>query len=289
MHAVVGEAVDGNLSNAFDILFAVSPARVALKRRGTKPTEFLRLLAHDIRWRLLGELTRSDRRVNELVALINERPNLVSYHLSVLRKHRLVSDHRSSADARDIYYRFEQERFREGFLASGSRLYPGLEGEGEGGRSERAASLKRTTLQPRKRVLFLCTGNSARSQMAEGILRHLSEGSIDVESAGTRPRGVNPLAVKALEPTIDISHQRSKHLDEFIHERFDYVITLCDRAREECPIFPGHPERIHWSFPDPAEVEGEEEREAAFRRTASELFTRLRYLIAMIERKRKTS
>ena len=70
---------------------------------------------------------------------------------------------------------------------------------------------------------------------------------------------------------------------------FDYVITLCDRAREECPIFPGHPERIHWSFPDPAEVEGEPEREAAFRRTASELFTRLRYLIAMIERKRKSS
>lgn len=104
--------------------------------------------------------------------------------------------------------------------------------------------------------------------MAEGILRHLSEGTVDVYSAGTRPRGVNPLAIKALEPTIDISHQRSKHLDEFIHERFDYVITLCDRAREECPIFPGHPERIHWSFPDPAEVEGEKEREAAFRRTA---------------------
>ncbi len=127
----------------------------------------------------------------------------------------------------------------------------------------------------------------ARSQMAEGILRYLSHGTVDVQSAGTRPRGVNPSGVKALEQIIDSSHQRSKHLDDFIHERFDYVITLCDRAREECPVFPGHPERIHWSFPDPAEVEGEQEQ--AFRRTAGELMTRLRYLMAMIERKRQRS
>lgn len=199
-----------------------------------------------------------------------------------------MSERRSSADARDVYYRFEYQRFRAGFLASGSTLDPGLAGEGKGGPSERIISLERMTSQPRERALFLCTGNSARSQMAEGILRHLSQGTIDVHSAGTRPRGLNPLAVKALQPTIDISHQRSKHLDEFVQERFDYVITLCDRAREECPIFPGHPERIHWSFPDPAEVEGEQAREAAFRRTASELYTRLRYLVAMMENNRKS-
>ena len=262
-------------------------ASVSRKPGRLKPNRFLELLAHQIRWRLLCELTLSDRRVNELVALVGEPQNLVSYHLGVLRRHRLVSERRSSADARDVYYRFEHERFRAGFLASGSRLHPGLEGEDTGGRSERVVSLERTTSQPKERVLFLCTGNSARSQMAEGILSHLSRGTVDVQSAGTRPRGLNPLAVKALEPTIDISDHRSKHLDEFIHQRFDYVITLCDRAREECPVFPGHPERIHWSFPDPAEVEGEREREAAFRRTASELFTRLRYLVAMIERKRK--
>ena len=267
----------------------MSVARVAARTRGMNPAEFLRLVAHDIRWRLLRELSRSDRRVNELVALVGVRPNLVSYHLGVLRKHRLVSERRSSADARDVYYRFDHERFRTGFLASGSTLDPAFEGEAEGSRSERVVSLERPTSRPKERVLFLCTGNSARSQMAEGILRHLSEGSVDVESAGTRPRGVNPLAVKALEPTIDISHQRSKHLDEFIHQRFDYVITLCDRAREECPIFPGHPERIHWSFPDPAQVEGDQAREAAFRRTASELYTRLRYLLALIEKKRKSS
>jgi ArsR family transcriptional regulator, arsenate/arsenite/antimonite-responsive transcriptional repressor / arsenate reductase (thioredoxin) len=260
-----------------------------LPRRGFEPAEFLALLAHDIRWRLLRELTRSDRRVNELVALVGERPNLVSYHLGVLRKHRLVSERRSSADARDVYYRFDHERFRTGFLASGSTLHPGLEGAVEGGPSEKVVTLERSTSRRKERVLFLCTGNSARSQMAEGILRHLSQGTVDVQSAGTRPRGVNPLAVKALEPAIDISRQRSKHLDEFTHERFDYVITLCDRAREECPVFPGQPERIHWSFPDPAEVEGAQEREAAFRRTASELFTRLRYLLAMIERKRNNA
>ena len=263
-------------------------AQVAVRGRSPKPTEFLRLLTHDIRWRLLGELTRSDRRVNELVTLVGEPPNLVSYHLGVLRRHRLVSERRSSADRRDVYYRFEQERFRTGFLASGLTLDPGLQGEGHAAVSAGVIGLPARTSQARERVLFLCTGNSARSQMAEGILRHLAGDTVDVQSAGTRPRGVNPLAVKALRPTIDISRQRSKHLDEFIHQRFDYVITLCDRAREECPVFPGHPERIHWSFPDPAEVDEEREREVAFRRTAAELFTRLRYLIAMIERKRKS-
>jgi ArsR family transcriptional regulator, arsenate/arsenite/antimonite-responsive transcriptional repressor / arsenate reductase (thioredoxin) len=261
---------------------------VRVRPGSVKPNRYLQLLAHDIRWQLLRELTRSDRRVKELVALVGERPNLVSYHLGVLRRHRLVSERRSSADARDVYYRFDHERFRISFLASGTTLHPGLEGAGER-RSENVVSLERPTPNPKERVLFLCTGNSARSQMAEGILRHISEGTIDVFSAGTRPRGVNPLAVKALEPTIDISRQRSKHLNEFIDQRFHYVITLCDRAREECPIFPGHPERIHWSFADPAEVEGEQERTAAFRRTASELFTRLRYFVAMIERKRRRS
>jgi protein-tyrosine-phosphatase len=263
-------------------------ASVRVRRGSAKPNRFLQLLAHDIRWQLLRELARSDRRVNELVALVGERPNLVSYHLGVLRRHRLVSERRSSADARDVYYRFEHERFRISFLSSGSTLDPGLQEPTER-RSQKVVSLERPGADPKERVLFLCTGNSARSQMAEGILRHLSEGAIDVFSAGTRPRGVNPLAVKALEPTIDIGHQRSKHLNDFIDVRFDYVITLCDRAREECPIFPGHPERIHWSFADPAEVEGERKREAAFRRTASGLFSRLRYLIAMIERKRGNS
>ncbi|GCE25107.1 protein-tyrosine-phosphatase [Dictyobacter alpinus] len=119
----------------------------------------------------------------------------------------------------------------------------------------------------KQRVLILCTGNSARSQMAEGWLRHLAGEQMDVESAGTAPSQVNPLAIQAMaERHIDISHHRSKHLNEFLDQPFDYVITVCDNAAEQCPVFPGKATRIHWSFPDPAAVQGtEEERLASFR------------------------
>ncbi|HEY4593337.1 MAG TPA: arsenate reductase ArsC [Thermoanaerobaculia bacterium] len=135
-------------------------------------------------------------------------------------------------------------------------------------------------------VLFLCTHNSARSQMAEGILRELGGDRVEVASAGTEATRVHPLAVREMaERGIDISGQRSKHMDEFLGERFDYVVTVCDNARESCPIFPGDPERIHWSIPDPAAVEGEEKtRQAAFKRAADELTTRIRYLLALLEK-----
>lgn len=91
-----------------------------------------------------------------------------------------------------------------------------------------------------QQVLILCTGNSARSQMAEGLLRELSHGAIDVQSAGTAPKSVNPLAIRVMaERGIDISHQRSKHLNEYLDQAFDYVITVCDQAAEVCPLFPG--------------------------------------------------
>jgi arsenate reductase len=114
--------------------------------------------------------------------------------------------------------------------------------------------------------------------MAEGLLRHLSHGQIEVASAGTDPGTVHPLAVRAMQETgIDLSHARSKSLDEFLDQRFDYVITLCDQARESCPFFPGDPQRIHWSFPDPSAVEGsEEQRYGAFLRVRTELAQRLR-------------
>jgi protein-tyrosine-phosphatase len=137
------------------------------------------------------------------------------------------------------------------------------------------------------RVLFLCTHNAARSQMAEGIMRHLSGGAVDVFSAGTEPSHVHPLAVAAVQRLldIDISGQRSKHLDEFAGRHFDYVITLCDSAREACPVFLGDPERIHWSFDDPAAVPGsEDDRSRAFQQVATELATRIRYLLLIIER-----
>ena len=264
-------------------------ARRITRSKQLKAGEFLRLVAHELRWRLLRELARSDRRVNELVELVRERPNLVSYHLGLLRKSRIVSDRRSSADARDVYYSLELERFRHSLLRSAEAVHPGLEGGLDPDGTTEVIELQRKANKPIARVLFLCTGNSARSQMAEAILRHLGDGAIEVQSAGTEPRGVNPMAVRAIGESfkIDISHHRSKHLEEFLNQKFDYGITLCDRAREQCPIFPGDPERIHWSFPDPAAVEGEEARYAAFRRTASELTTRIRFLIAMIERKQK--
>ena len=118
-----------------------------------------------------------------------------------------------------------------------------------------------------KRVLILCTGNSARSQMAEGLLRSFGGARFEVVSAGTKPSVVRPEAIAVMsEVGIDISRHRSKHVREFDGQHFDYVITVCDSANESCPAFPGDTERIHWSLPDPAAVEGSEtERLAAFR------------------------
>jgi arsenate reductase (thioredoxin) len=119
----------------------------------------------------------------------------------------------------------------------------------------------------RKRVLFLCTGNSARSQMAEGILRRVAGERFEAFSAGVEPAGLNPLAVRVMgEIGIDISHRRSKHAREFLGESFPYVITVCDSANERCPVFPGVSERLHWGFEDPAAAMGtEEQRLAVFR------------------------
>ncbi len=124
------------------------------------------------------------------------------------------------------------------------------------------------------RVLVLCTGNSARSQMAEGWLRHLGGSAFEVASAGTHPaERVNPLAVQAMaEAGVDISGQQPKHLEQFLREPWDYVITVCDRANEECPLFPGGKRRLHWSFEDPAAAAGsQEERLRVFRRVRDEI------------------
>lgn len=122
-----------------------------------------------------------------------------------------------------------------------------------------------------QRVLFLCTGNSARSQMAEGLLRNKASDRFDVFSAGTRPVGLNPNAVKALsEVGIDISGNRSKSVDEFAGQEFDYVFTVCDNARESCPIFPGSGKRIHHSFEDPAAAPTDQQL-ATFRKVRNQI------------------
>ena len=133
-----------------------------------------------------------------------------------------------------------------------------------------------------QRVLILCTGNSARSQMAEGLLRSIAGDRFEVFSAGTHPSIVRPEAIAALkEKGIDISSNRSKSVDEFAGQQFAYVITVCDNAKENCPVFPAQTNRIHWSFDDPAAVEGDEEtRLNEFRRVRDEIETKLRGFVS---------
>jgi arsenate reductase len=138
-------------------------------------------------------------------------------------------------------------------------------------------------MNEKQRVLILCTGNSARSQMAEGLLRSLAGDRYDVHSAGTHPSIVRPEAIEAMaEIGIDISGHRSKSVDEFADQSFDYVITVCGKANENCPVFPGAPNRLAWDFDDPAAVEGDhEKRLAAFRRVRDEILGRLRLFLAV--------
>ena len=239
------------------------------------PPGFLRLAGHPLRWRLLTELARTDRQVRELTGLLGQPQSLVSYHLGQLRAGGLVSARRSSADGRDSYYRIDLARCRELLAETGLALHRGLAphpGLGSGPGSG--------ALRVRTRVLFLCTGNSARSQMAEALLGQLSGGAVEVASAGSRPKPLHPEAVRVMrEHGIDISGCRSKHLAEFSRQRFGNVITLCDRVREVCPEFPGQPQLIHWSIADPA---GEADPRAAFRRVAAELRTRIGFLLARL-------
>jgi protein-tyrosine-phosphatase/DNA-binding transcriptional ArsR family regulator len=241
------------------------------------PPRFLRLAGHPLRWRLLSELARSDRRVGELCELAGRRQSLVSYHLRRLRDGGLVSARRSLADGRDTYYVLELARCGELLASAGASLHPGLASTGgpHPGRPRGSA---------RARVLFLCTGNSARSQLAEALVEQLSDGAVRAASAGSHPKPLHPNAVRVMrERGIDLAGRRSKHLSEFADRRFDYVISLCDRVREVCPDFPGAPEAIHWSVRDPAREPGtDEETLPAFERTAAELETRIGFLLAAI-------
>lgn len=136
-----------------------------------------------------------------------------------------------------------------------------------------------------ERILVLCTGNSARSQMAEGFLRAALGDRFEIHSAGSKPSRVRPEAIAVMkEAGIDIGSHRSKHLDEFLGTEFRYVITVCDNAAETCPVFRGVAERIHWSFEDPAAVEGDEEtRLAAFRRIRDQIAERIRAFAASLK------
>jgi ArsR family transcriptional regulator, arsenate/arsenite/antimonite-responsive transcriptional repressor / arsenate reductase (thioredoxin) len=240
------------------------------------PPEFLKLAGHPLRWRLLSELACSDRIVHELTELVGEPQNLVSYHLGKLRDARLVFARRSSADRRDTYYGLDLGRIGALLSATGRALHPGL----------------RLTLSPHDeapmraaRVLFLCTGNSARSPIAEALAKARSAGAIEAYSAGSHPKPIHPNAVRVMrdEYGFDLSRHESRHLDEFADQRFDWVISLCDRVREVCPELPGHPQTVHWSIPNPVTGDSDKMTYPLFQQMAAELATRIEFLLAVLK------
>ncbi|MEU8246840.1 ArsR family transcriptional regulator [Nonomuraea sp. NPDC048916] len=246
------------------------------------PPPFIRLAAHEVRWRLLSELARSDLRVRELVTLIDQPQNLISYHLRLLRSGGLVRARRSSFDGRDSYYHLDLERCAHALAAAGGALHPAL--RLLPAEPANAAETTATETLAAPSVLFMCTGNSARSPIAEALLRHRIGGRAEVTSAGSHPKArLHPDAVRVLRQQyrIDIADQRPRHLGTMTGRRFDYVISLCDKVREVCPDFDDHPQRLHWSIPDPAATSGDDtarDNYPAFDRTAAEIDTRIRYL-----------
>jgi|SRR5437764_6953778 len=230
------------------------------------PPAFVRLTSDPLRWRLLRELAGSDRRVRELTEAVGQPQNLVSYHLSRLRAAGLVVSRRSSFDRRDTYYHLDLDRCADALADTATTLHPGLR-----------LAPPTPKLPATGRVLFLCTGNSGRSPMAEALLRHRSGGAVEVASAGSHPKPLNEHAVHAMaEYGITLTHAPT-HVDTVRRRPFHVVISLCDRVREVRPEFPAHPRLIHWSLPDPAREDGG--ALPAYRRIAAELDGRIRYLL----------
>jgi protein-tyrosine-phosphatase len=249
-----------------------------------QPPGVLKLVAHEVRWNLLQHLSQSDYRVNDLVERLHLPQNLVSYHLKQLRQGHLVTERRSSADERAVFYTLDLKRLQELYLAAGETLHPGVTAD------IFASPPQENGSQRPLRVLFLCTENSARSQMAEALLRHLSHGTVEAASAGSIPAAqIHPLARRCMEECgIDISQQYPKHFEVFRGQHFDAIVTVCDRVMESCPTFPDDPERIHWSFLDPATVQGTDEGQLhAFEQTSLQLSMRIRFLLTLLERKRR--
>ncbi|MEV0062101.1 MarR family transcriptional regulator [Nocardia sp. NPDC050718] len=241
-------------------------------RRTVPP--FVQLAAHPLRWQLLTELAGGDLRVRELVTRLGEPQNLVSYHLRLLRDGGLVTTTRSSHDGRDTYNHLDLDRCADLIAGAGPALHPALRMHpGAPSIEPQAAST----------VLFVCTGNSARSVIAEALLRHRGEDRVTALSAGTRPKpALHPDTVRVLrdEFGIDVGARVPRPLEELRDQRFDVVITLCDKARENCPDFPDHPRHIHWSIPDPAaRHRADEDPYPLFLATATEIDTRVRHLL----------
>lgn len=234
------------------------------------PPPFLGLVAHPLRWSLLTALGRSDLRVRELTELVGEPQNLVSYHLGLLRRAGLVEARRSSFDGRDSYYRLDLQACADALATVGAELHPALRATPSEGPARRRAPV---------RVLFTCTGNSARSPMAAALLRQQAGDRVQVHSAGSRPRPLDPRTVRALRRYgLDLADHRPQPLARFTGRRLHHVISLCDKVREELPGFTHRPELRHWSVANPADADDQE----AFDRTAAELALRVRQLVPVL-------
>jgi len=239
--------------------------RVGLTNHGEP--EFVRLAGHPLRWRLLTELAASDLRVRELVRLTGEPQNLVSYHLRLLRDGGLVTSSRSSFDGRDSYYHLDLDACAAMLADTGAALHPAL----------RLIPAPPPVAAPLA-VLFVCTGNSARSPMAEALLRKRTGGRIEAASAGTHPKPhLHPGTAQVLREQygIDVSRQRPRHLNTLTGRRFDYLITLCDKAREVTAELADHARRAHWSIAEPEDYQD-------FARAAADIDTRIRYLLPVL-------
>jgi protein-tyrosine-phosphatase/DNA-binding transcriptional ArsR family regulator len=230
----------------------------------------LKLFADDTRWRLIGALRLSDLQAGELAAHCALPQNLVSYHLGLLRAAGLVQAHRSDADARVFYYGLDLVALQQAYRQIGAALpLPG----------------SAPTTLPTTNVVFLCTHNSARSQMAEGWLRQLSGGRVSVRSAGVEPTALDSRAVQVMaEAGVDIGYQQAKGLDVIRNHRPGLVVTVCDRARESCAPCLDAPVQLHWSIPDPVrKADQAEEPLDAFRAARDELRVRVEGLLGDLQ------
>ena len=236
----------------------------------------VRLLADPVRWRLVRQLAFSDQRVRELVEVLGEPQNLVSYHLRQLRDGGLVISRRSNFDARDTYYCLNLTACSRELSDAAAAVHPGLvhwpgtrQGEDTG------------QMGAGQTVLFMCNGNSGRSPMAQALLAHRAGPRIQAGSAGIEPKPVHPMAVAVMRDLygIDIARHQPVPVEAVTGWRFDYVISLCDKAREACPEFTGQPGRMHWSLPDPASGQGGPAEYSAFERTATDLDARIGFLL----------
>lgn len=232
--------------------------------------DILKLLADDTRWTVLRALRLSDYQAGELAEHVQLPQNLVSYHLGLLRQAGIVHTHRSEADARVLYYSLDLPAMQAALQLIGADLHLSL--------------APRTQHVPGGIVVFLCTGNTARSQMAEGWLRQLSQGRVPVRSAGTQPRNLHPLAVRAMaEAGVDIGYQRAKPISEISMEQPAVVITVCDRAREVCAAQLTAPVQLHWSIPDPVRADEQSpEALAVFRSVRDDVRVRVEGLLAAL-------